>query len=59
MNLKINRIHSSTNKHTIIIDDYEVVQFSIPASNNCNDAIILACLMSMETKRTVFFKKNI
>ncbi|KAF0703717.1 Uncharacterized protein FWK35_00032789 [Aphis craccivora] len=53
------RIHSSTNKNIIIIDDYEVVQFSIPASNNCNDAIILACLISMETKRTACLKKNI
>eukprot|EP00102_Acyrthosiphon_pisum_P021273 XP_016658483.1 PREDICTED: uncharacterized protein LOC100572889 isoform X2 [Acyrthosiphon pisum] len=47
------RIHSSTNKHTIIIDDEEVVQFSIPASNNWNDALILACLINMETKRTL------
>ncbi|CAI6357609.1 unnamed protein product [Macrosiphum euphorbiae] len=53
------RIHSSTNTHTIIIDDDEVVQISIPASNNCNDTLILACPISMETKRTVCLKKNI
>lgn len=59
MNLKINRIHSSTNINSLIIDQYEVLQFSIPASNDCNHAIILACLISMETRRTVCLKKNI
>ncbi|KAF0740539.1 Uncharacterized protein FWK35_00024360 [Aphis craccivora] len=47
------RIHSSTNIHSLIIDQYEVLQFSIPASNDCNHAIILVCLIRMETRRTL------
>jgi len=55
MNLKINRIHS-TSTHTIIINVDEVIQFS---SNNYNDVLTFACLITMENKRTVCLKKNI
>jgi len=53
MNLKINRSYSSTNTHHILIDEDSAVEISIPAINNCNDVLVLACLLTMEKKRTV------
>jgi len=58
MNLKINRSYSSTNTHHILIDEESVVEISIPA-NNCNDVLVLSCLLTMKKKRTVCPKKNI
>lgn len=54
MNLKINRIQSTTNTltHNIIMDEASLLQIFIP-TEKCNSELILACLFTMETKRTV------
>jgi len=54
MNFKINRIHSSTiNFHNIIIDDKSVMQLYLPTNIQQNNLLVLACLMTIETKLTV------
>jgi len=59
MNFKINRIHSSTTIFHNIIIDKSVMQLCLSTNIQLNNLLILACLMTIETKLTVCLTKNI